>query len=203
MVLIVHYNTLIHPFTLADNRHYIFYIFRILLRHPSIKYLAVPIYFICAWCVIASLGISNTPTVVLSARKREKQPERRSPDEAHRVPDGPRTSFLILWLLSTAASVVTAPLVEPRYFIVPWLIWRIHVADQLGNGPSLSNNSMDDERKDGYVVKKGEDGSHSVDQRLWLETVWFLCINGVIGYVFLYRGFEWPQEPGVVQRFMW
>jgi hypothetical protein len=25
----------------------------------------------------------------------------------------------------------------------------------------------------------------------------------VTGYVFLYKGFEWPQEPGKVQRFMW
>ena len=41
------------------------------------------------------------------------------------------------------------------------------------------------------------------DHRLWLETAWFLCINMVIGHVFLYRGFEWPQEPGLVQRFMW
>jgi alpha-1,2-glucosyltransferase len=41
------------------------------------------------------------------------------------------------------------------------------------------------------------------DYRLWLETAWFLLINFVTGYVFLYRGFEWPQEPGLVQRFMW
>jgi alpha-1,2-glucosyltransferase len=38
---------------------------------------------------------------------------------------------------------------------------------------------------------------------LWGETFWFLLINTVTGYVFLYRGFEWPQEPGKVQRFMW
>ena len=41
------------------------------------------------------------------------------------------------------------------------------------------------------------------DDRLWLETVWFLTINLVTGYIFLYWGFEWPQEPGKVQRFMW
>ena len=41
------------------------------------------------------------------------------------------------------------------------------------------------------------------DHRLWLETVWFLAINLATGYIFLYWGFEWPQEPGKVQRFMW
>jgi alpha-1,2-glucosyltransferase len=37
----------------------------------------------------------------------------------------------------------------------------------------------------------------------FLETVWFIIVNAVTGYVFLYKGFEWPQEPGKVQRFMW
>jgi alpha-1,2-glucosyltransferase len=41
------------------------------------------------------------------------------------------------------------------------------------------------------------------DYRLWMETAWFLAINAITGYVFLYRGFSWPQEPGLVQRFMW
>lgn len=41
------------------------------------------------------------------------------------------------------------------------------------------------------------------DHCLWLETVWFLTINLATGYVFLSWGFEWPQEPGKVQRFMW
>jgi alpha-1,2-glucosyltransferase len=36
-----------------------------------------------------------------------------------------------------------------------------------------------------------------------LETIWFIVINVVTGYVFLYEGFEWPQEPGKLQRFMW
>jgi alpha-1,2-glucosyltransferase len=34
------------------------------------------------------------------------------------------------------------------------------------------------------------------------ETVWFIVINVATGYVFLYNGFEWLQEPGKVQRFM-
>ena len=41
------------------------------------------------------------------------------------------------------------------------------------------------------------------DHRLWLETIWFLAVNLATGYIFLYWGFAWPQEPGKVQRFMW
>jgi alpha-1,2-glucosyltransferase len=52
----VKFNTIVHPFTLADNRHYVFYIFRLLLRHPLIKYAAVPVYFLCAWLVIDAMG---------------------------------------------------------------------------------------------------------------------------------------------------
>ena len=201
MFAIIHYNTLVHPFTLADNRHYTFYVFRILFRHFSIRYLACPIYFLCAWAVLIALGgdpNSISKHKVLSARKRMKQPEYRSPDAKRSSPSsssndnpaqtGPRTSFLLLWLLATAASVITAPLVEPRYFIVPWLIWRIHVA--------AASTSSD-------PVHEDEFRSQGYDHRLWLETLWFLGINVVVGYVFLYRGFEWVQEPGMVQRFMW
>jgi hypothetical protein len=44
-------------------------------------------------------------------------------------------------------------------------------------------------------------GQH--DKRLWLETVWFGVVNAGTMWLFLHRGFEWEQEPGNVQRFMW
>lgn len=46
-------------------------------------------------------------------------------------------------------------------------------------------------------------GWEAHDPRLWVETLWFVVVNIGTAYVFLYRGFEWPQEPGNVQRFMW
>src|SRR6201995_3302734 len=48
----VHFNTIIHPFTLADNRHYVFYVFKILRRHWVMKYLAAPVYVVTGWLVI-------------------------------------------------------------------------------------------------------------------------------------------------------
>ncbi|KAL1797465.1 hypothetical protein ACET3X_004071 [Alternaria dauci] len=43
--LAVHFNTIVHPYTLADNRHYVFYVFKMLRLHPALKYLAVPVYY--------------------------------------------------------------------------------------------------------------------------------------------------------------
>jgi len=172
MTTIVHYNTIVHPFTLADNRHYMFYVFRLLLRHPRIKYLAVPVYFLCARATLTALGGLQRQT--LSPRQRPKPTN--PPTQPSRAA-GNRVSFLLIWLLATTLSLATAPLVEPRYLIIPWLMWRLHVASP-------------------------RETKH-YDYRLWLETAWFLVINAVTGYIFLYWGFEWPQEPGMVQRFMW
>lgn len=209
MLVVVRYNTIVHPFTLADNRHYMFYIFRILLRHWLIKYLAVPIYVGCAWVTLAALG-GIPPSRPATQQENSRKAGRRKKD----VPAGPqreqmkqvsghRASFVLIWLLATALSIVTTPLVEPRYLIVPWLIWRLHIASPrpeldyvaLFQEPDSMGTTDFEELK--AVLYKWH------DHRLWLETVWFLAINLVTAYVFLYRGFEWPQEPGKVQRFMW
>jgi alpha-1,2-glucosyltransferase len=148
---VVHYNTIIHPFTLADNRHYVFYVFKYLRYHELVKYLAVPVYLLCGLLTIAPLQEMNV-------------------------------GFSIVWLATSTLSLITAPLVEPRYFIVPWVIWRLHSnkalnSTQLGSAPDSSG--------------------------LWIETVWYIVINIITGYVFLNWTFEWPQEPGFKQRFMW
>ncbi|KAF2799070.1 glycosyltransferase family 59 protein [Melanomma pulvis-pyrius CBS 109.77] len=177
----VHFNTIVHPFTLADNRHYVFYVFRILRRHPSIKYLAVPFYYICAWMAIQTLGSTSLEEAEVQQDYKTVHPIN---EEAERQPC--QISFIIVWLATTALSVITAPLVEPRYFIVPWIIWRLHVPNI---GASLSSNRR---------IEKG-----SYDLRLVLETVWLLVVNATIAYNFLYRGFSWPNEPGKIQRFLW
>lgn len=240
MLAIVHYNTIVHPFSLADNRHYMFYVFRLLLRHPYIKYLAVPIYFICAWAVLTSLGglpnqqhrhdaeakvndeKQESPSV---KAKVDNQKENRSkanakaktklnggrqqvllstaPSSPPPLEAGTRASFLLVWLLATTLSLVTAPLVEPRYFIVPWLIWRMHVV-----GPRPVEDEGEPEHAHTTYLNTVKQFLKMIflanhDNRLWLETAWFVLINAVTGYIFLYWVFEWPQEPGVVQRFMW
>ena len=212
MLASVHYNTLVHPFTLADNRHYTFYVFRLLFRHPVIKYMVVPVYYICAWAAIVAIagfpvderhktnprGQDTGP--VLAPAMNNDGIRRILPPRSLPLAPGNRVSFILVWLITTALSVITAPLVEPRYFIVPWLMWRLHVPVSR-HGETGQTRIHDKPRSLLGIVN--DVACVGYDHRLWLETVWFLIVNCVVGYIFLNWGFEWKQDPGLVQRFMW
>ncbi|KAI9019058.1 alpha-2-glucosyltransferase Alg10 [Hyaloraphidium curvatum] len=90
--------TLEHPFLLADNRHYTFYIWKnIFRRHPLAKYLVIPGYtasFCLLWWLIS-------PAVT--------------------------TVWLLGYLAATAITLVPSPLLEFRYFIIPYILLRLHV----------------------------------------------------------------------------
>jgi alpha-1,2-glucosyltransferase len=213
MLLVVHYNTNVHPFTLADNRHYMFYVFRLLLRHPLIKYAAVPVYFFSALATISAFsGVSHLqgnprPRIPDSARMEHNLRYKLPPPPEVDPPGASRISFVLVWLLATTLSLVTAPLVEPRYFIVPWILWRIHVhTASTKNSTYQARKKSDRKRKGSWLTLNQAIQTLLYSNRnlgLWLETAWFLFINWATAYIFLYWGFEWPQEPGKVQRFMW
>jgi len=234
MLLAVHFNTIVHPFTLADNRHYVFYIFRVLRYHPAVKYVVTPIYFLCAWATLSQLGAQTPPVspplvdssiISLSAADNGKwnhgkaEANQKSPREASPAPprqvlkpeidsgiqagtsqrqqeDEPlRVSFVLVWLISTTLSVVTAPLVEPRYFIIPWVMWRLHLPRQPIPPKYQGRRALN--------TMESLTSACIVNFSRLLETMWFVVVNLITGYVFLFKGFEWPQEPGKVQRFMW
>jgi alpha-1,2-glucosyltransferase len=177
---VVYFNTIVHPYTLADNRHYVFYAFRILLRHPAIRYLAVPIYAACYFLAIRTLDSPNADSALVKQDRKDNQPGKGN------IQQQPcKISLVIVLLITTTLSVATAPLVEPRYFIIPWIMWRLHV-------PCISASPT-----------RNQQEASPYDVRLILETVWLLAINAAVGYSFLYWGFTWPSEPGNVQRFLW
>ena len=202
MLATAHYNTLVHPFTLADNRHYTFYVFRILLRHPAIKYLAALIYFLCAWAAIAALGGQDAHKQHPTQKKPSRQRRQDTGISPSSPGSDPRASFFLIWLLATAASLVTTPLVEPRYFVVPWLMWRLHVMPLRPDPPPTTRSDNRAGLSKLWAVFE-RFVYNTYDHRLWLETIWLLAINMATGYIFLKWGFEWAQEPGLVQRFMW
>jgi alpha-1,2-glucosyltransferase len=182
----IHYNTIVHPFTLADNRHYVFYVFRILRRHWFVKYAAAPVYVVCAWLAINALGQDDEDAAQVNPSTAPGSPKevnrtRTSDVSASSKTTTVTTSFVLIWLATTTLTLITAPLVEPRYYIMSWIVWRLHVLSA-PKGGRLNSTTM---------------------LSLWAETAWFLLVNLVTGYMFLYKGFEWPQEPGAVQRFMW
>ncbi|OTA95298.1 glycosyltransferase family 59 protein [Hypoxylon sp. CO27-5] len=214
--LIVKFNTIIHPFTLADNRHYMFYVFRYsILKAWWVRYALVPVYVGCGWlCWTALQGsrsdavygvhqLIQTPFRTKSQASLQPQTSRASntaseqssssPSRPSQTLDQatipPTTSFVLILLLSATLSLITAPLVEPRYFIIPWVFWRLLVPAR----PALP-------------------GSDSLVSR-WLvpfvETAWFLGVNVTTMYIFITRPFYWRSpggellDEGRIQRFMW
>jgi alpha-1,2-glucosyltransferase len=179
-LIAVHFNTIIHPYTLADNRHYVFYVFKILRRYSALKYMAVPVYYSCAWLAVRALA---SPTIGQHGSRQRREAD---PTSTTRSQQPCQVSFIVVWLAVTALSVITAPLVEPRYFIIPWIIWRLYVPYHPAS------------------LTQDQSGANTAyDMRLVLETFWLLAINAALSYNFLYRTFTWPSEPGSLQRFLW
>ncbi|KAK0629589.1 DIE2/ALG10 family-domain-containing protein [Bombardia bombarda] len=248
---IVKYNTIIHPFTLADNRHYMFYIFRYTILHSiRRRYWLVAAYTLSrllVWTRLAGSLRQQTPftpsSTGSSARyinhpflSREMQAAYTSATVAKPVPTSgkttypnvnaavvlgtldepnshstaaPSTSTALLWLLATSLSLVTAPLVEPRYFILPWVFYRLLVpawslARQYPSAAAAAESTAIPSPKWVYSVGR------RVDLTLALETVWFVAINLGTMYMFVSRPFYWKNastgemlDGGRVQRFMW
>ncbi|KAK8118416.1 DIE2/ALG10 family-domain-containing protein [Apiospora kogelbergensis] len=212
-LVIVHFNTIIHPFTLADNRHYMFYVFRYsILRGSLVRHALVPAYVFCGWLSWSALYDSRPSWSACNAPSTTKAVDRK-PDSSARKPlvlgnevsQSPPTSTVIILLLTTALSLMTAPLVEPRYFILPWVFWRLLVPawsiDDLLGTLQIST----DKPSSVWLVRLG----NRFDVRLVLESIWFFLINGITMYIFLTRPFYWKSEDGTlldggnIQRFMW
>ncbi|RYP23813.1 hypothetical protein DL765_000890 [Monosporascus sp. GIB2] len=232
-VVIVRFNTVVHPFTLADNRHYMFYVFRYsILRAPWVRYALAPAYVVCGWLCWTALrgygagspagpsdtagtfstssessGVSSrdTPAVGGEEKKKGMAAPATNRDDAAESATPPSTSTVLVLLLATALSLMTAPLVEPRYFILPWVFWRLHVPAW----PSPSSAPPSQSQARGGPSARGRPPAPTVDPRLVLELVWFALINAGTMYVFLARPFHWRAADGTlldggrVQRFMW
>ncbi|KAL6353493.1 hypothetical protein LRP88_13988 [Fusarium phalaenopsidis] len=253
-IVVVRYNTIIHPFTLADNRHYMFYIFRYTIRRASwIRYALIVPYTVARWMtwdVMAGcspmlfIGSRNTCSFRYmvsdeapfmsnpfwirrgaSARQtdapfpaaiEETSPEAQAEEQElnQALEEDPLlasvepacTSTGLIFLLATTLSLMTAPLVEPRYFIIPWVMWRLLVpAWRLHNHEPNGLVGILMLSKLRPVVM----AFRHYDVRLILETGWFIAINVVTGYIFLCKPYLWKAEDGTLlnegrlQRFMW
>jgi alpha-1,2-glucosyltransferase len=196
---VVHFNTIIHPFILADNRHYVFYVFKILRQSWIIKYLAVPIYVICGWLVINALHYPNNEDKPIPSESGSEKAiiARKNAVQArdHRI------GVSIVWLATSSLCLITAPLVEPRYFIVSWVVWRLQIASGVYEDETEQSLQESKER----VRQTKSIYNLNPRSRTWLmvETIWFLIVNAVTCYMFLWRTFEWSSQPGVKQRFLW
>ncbi|CDU22463.1 related to Alpha-1,2 glucosyltransferase ALG10 [Sporisorium scitamineum] len=157
--------TLEHPFLLADNRHYTFYLWRTFHRSytlsstlPSLqpKYLAVPLYAL-------ALNAWNTA-----------------------LPPQPPLVRVVYWM-ATATTLVLTPLVEVRYFLMPYVVLRV------------------------LCQRKGKGGEG--ERRWWwlgAEVVVEVVVNAGAVELFAGRTFEWDRGAvdrlrgeGTTMRFIW
>lgn len=94
--------TVVHPFLLADNRHFTFYLYRRVLAVPGSWVLAVPAYHFSTWTAWVTV----------------------SPGGGGALGLGPLLKLALF--VVTAATVAPSPLFEPRYYILPLVLWRLH-----------------------------------------------------------------------------
>ncbi|KAG2779164.1 hypothetical protein JG687_00006593 [Phytophthora cactorum] len=91
----------VHKFMLADNRHYTFYVWRkFFLKHEVAKFLPTPLYLFFGWHCWDELG------------------RRRSP------------LWKLVYALAVSLVLIPSPLVEPRYYCVPFILLHLNTSNQ-------------------------------------------------------------------------
>ncbi|KAJ1019274.1 hypothetical protein NDA13_006193 [Ustilago tritici] len=158
--------TIDHPFLLADNRHYTFYLWRIFRRPLRLgggtmvlqpRFLAVPAYVFAfyAW----GLALGNSGNGGLKG---------------------------VLLVGAVVATLVPSPLVEVRYYLIPYILLRLAIE-----------------------AKGGGDGRVRW-MFLGLELGLYASVNAVTVVLFADRSFEWAPEAvdvsrgeSTIMRFIW
>ncbi|GAA5841062.1 hypothetical protein JCM3766R1_006654 [Sporobolomyces carnicolor] len=164
--------TIAHPFLLADNRHFAFYLWRRILNvHPFARYILTPAYLFAGRLIYESLTEAKTM----------------------------RLSSLLLFAVSTVLVLVPTPLIEPRYYLTPFLILRLYCSPLFDASASRKKTSK-------YRA------------RLVLEAVLYSIVQATCVWLFLAKSFDWDfevgrdgkgldgrdeRELGKRQRFMW
>ncbi|XP_053998466.1 putative Dol-P-Glc:Glc(2)Man(9)GlcNAc(2)-PP-Dol alpha-1,2-glucosyltransferase isoform X1 [Hylaeus anthracinus] len=94
LTVIVDSNTLVHPYVLADNRHYVFYFWnKFMGRYRLFKYFLIPIYSFSLYA--AFRGIKHL-----------------------------RFTTQLNYFFMVSMVLIPQLLIEPRYFIIPYILYR-------------------------------------------------------------------------------
>lgn len=121
-----------HAYLLADNRHYTFYLWRkVIHSHQSTKYLLVPLYVYSWFSIFRVLG-----QYLLSSSFFFPFPLSSKilfgfvtliPFLCHLLARKARPKIWVLaYFLATAAVLVPAPLIEFRYYTIPFYFLMLH-----------------------------------------------------------------------------
>lgn len=97
LIIIVHFNTFVHPYMLADNRHYVFYFWnKFMGRYKQFKYFLVPLYSFTLYTMFH--GLKHL-----------------------------RFTTQINYILMVSIVLIPQLLIEPRYFIIPYILYRCFI----------------------------------------------------------------------------
>ncbi|KAH3664410.1 hypothetical protein WICMUC_005795 [Wickerhamomyces mucosus] len=175
--IIIRFFTVIHPFLLADNRHYTFYIFRKIINYSFFrKYIIMgQIYHFSTYVFFRTLN-SNA----FEFNSINELPFKLTRD----LPLKP--TGISIWTLTICIilTVVPSPLFEPRYYIVPFIIYRLFISvpfESYYQGQNLKNVTL---------------------VRLFCELLWLILINIVVILMFTFYTFSWDTESNP-QRIIW
>lgn len=95
-ISIVHYNTLVHPYLLADNRHYTFYVWkRLYERYFYARYILVFVYTFAIYAII------------------------------QRTDGIKKFSFWITFIPGLVLVLALQKLIDVRYFFIPFIVLRL------------------------------------------------------------------------------
>lgn len=182
-LLAVHFGTVTHGFMLADNRHYTFYLWRRVLNRTSwMRYALAPLYAIMMRIWWIALGECFRHLRSLLA----------DPDQVGPIAQHNDLFWLLGLALCTCAAIIPSPLIEPRYYLIPYLIARLHLFPRKERQNPLSNGAR-------QPIKPHQPASLTL---LTVECLWSLVINAIAMYLFLYKPFHWSDSSDW-QRFMW
>ena len=101
MYIIIYY-TYVHDYLLADNRHYVFYLWRWLLGKKFVRILLIPLYLYSVWSMNDSLRSNEHCTIL----------------------------WRLVFLACVVGVLVPQKLLEFRYFILPYIFFRLHVKER-------------------------------------------------------------------------
>ncbi|OAJ35917.1 hypothetical protein BDV3_000397 [Batrachochytrium dendrobatidis] len=161
--------TIEHPFLLADNRHFTFYIWKNIFRqYAEARYVLIPVYMFCAWAIVRQLA--KTQSVL----------------------------WIVAYIGSVMLTLIPSPLLEFRYFTIPFILLRLHIATYY-RSESTSGKRTTKTGFPGWALA------------LALECILFVGINVSVLYLFLEKPFEWPTPTDgsnsighfTKMRFMW
>lgn len=103
-----------HPYLLADNRHYIFYLWKKFWSRqdlPWFRFLPIPLYILTLVSMWNLVHFGSFQNFFIYQKEIQKNLE---------------NFQKMMYFLLTVLVIVPQPLIEFRYFLIPFIFWRLN-----------------------------------------------------------------------------